>query len=146
MNNKQEQLTDLAIIKQLEQEIGKKLDQISLDKITSDFDNGYAVDENKNVVGLNLDESELYTIPNALINLKNLQKLSLYSNKIDELPAAFGQLQKLSYLGLENNQLKKLPISFVQLQNLGRLDLSRNQLKELPTWYTPPNCCQVYIG
>ena len=138
--------TDLELIKQLEQEIGRKLPQISLDKISSDLDNGYAVDENNDVVGLNLDKSELYTIPNALLNLKNLHRLSLYSKKIYELPESFGQLQNLSSLDLSDNQLKDLPASFGQLQNLSVLVLENNQLKELPAWYTPPNCCQVYIG
>ncbi|WP_353570031.1 leucine-rich repeat domain-containing protein [Candidatus Albibeggiatoa sp. nov. BB20] len=124
-------MTDLEKIQQLEQEIGKKLQQISLDKITGS-DNGYAVDENNNVIGLNLDESELATIPNALINMKNLQKLSIVGNKIEKLPAAFGQLQNLSKLRLYENQLKELPASVGQLQNLSSLGLSRNQLKELP--------------
>ncbi len=125
------QLTDLQIIEQLEREIGKELEQISLDKVSLS-DNGYAVDENNYVIGLNLDKLELSTIPNALIELKNLQKLSLYDNKITELPASFGQLQNLSYLSLYNNQLQELPASFGQLQNLSTLHLSDNQLKELP--------------
>jgi Leucine-rich repeat (LRR) protein len=123
-------MTDLDIIKQLEQEIGRKLRQISLDKVTSwNKENGYAVDENNNVVGLNLDYSGLFTIPNALINLKNLQRLSIVSNKIAELPTTFAQLQNLSELILENNQLKELSAWFGQLQNLSYLDLSGNQLK-----------------
>ena len=128
----QSKLTDLAIIQQLEQEIGRKLGQIDLDKITSSFDNGYVVDENNNVIGLNLDELELVNIPNALLNLKNLHRLSLYSNKIYELPDSFGDLNKLSYLDLQNNQLKELPESFGQLQNLSLLLLNENPL------VTPP--------
>ena len=125
--------TDLDIIKQLEQEIGQKLEQISLDKVTSWYrKNGYAVDKNNNVIGLNLDKLELCTIPNALINLKNLQRLSLLNNKVDKLPDSFVQLQNLSVLILGSNQLKKLPASFGQLQNLSVLGLWGNQLKELP--------------
>ena len=79
-------MTDLDIIKQLEQEIGKELKQTSLDKISGSYNNGYAVDENNHVIGLNLDKLELLTVPDALLSLKNLQKLSLRRNKIIKLP------------------------------------------------------------
>ncbi|WP_353570980.1 COR domain-containing protein [Candidatus Albibeggiatoa sp. nov. BB20] len=149
-------MTDLDIIKQLEQEIDKKLEQIDLDKVTSySGENGYAVDKNNNVVGLSLDYLELSVIPNSLIYLINLKKLSLvgndfnilsnsftqlqnlmelrlYNNQLQELPTSFGQLQNLRELYLENNQLQELPTSFGQLQNLRWLELHNNQLKELP--------------
>ena len=124
-------MNDLDIIKQLEQEIGKKLEQISLSNMPKN--NGYAIDENTHVVGLNLDKLGLYTIPNILINLKKLQKLSMVDNKIETLPKLFGQLQNLCFLDLQGNKLKELPMSFGQLQSLNYLDLESNELEELPT-------------
>jgi len=90
------QYTDLEIIEQIEKQINKKLLQVSFDKISNIFENCYAVGENNQVIGLELDKVELSTIPNNLINLKNLQKLSLSGNEITKLPHSFGKLQNLN--------------------------------------------------
>ncbi|MCV6638838.1 hypothetical protein [Candidatus Albibeggiatoa sp. nov. NOAA] len=136
-NNKAKQNTaDLQIIKQLEQEIGQKLAQVKIDEVDIDFinrENGYAVDQNNNVIGLSLSQLKLAQIPNAVLLLKNLQKLSIIGNDIEILPTSFGQLQNLTYLDLSFNQLKKLPASFGQLQNLSSLFLNKNPLQALPT-------------
>ncbi|MCV6639202.1 hypothetical protein [Candidatus Albibeggiatoa sp. nov. NOAA] len=145
--------TDLEIIEQLEKEINVQLksirdkephtaniiyndnffhlEQIIVNKTWQK--NGYAIDENKNVIALNLDHNELFTIPSKVCSLKNLQMLFFTGNKIKLLPSSFGQLQNLNYLDLSENNLEKLPYSFGQLQNLNSLDLENNQLKELPT-------------
>ncbi len=124
-------MTNLDIIKQLEQEIGKKLDQISLDEI-DDLNYGYVIDENKNIVGLNLNSNNLNVFPNVITKLINLRKLSLHDNEIAKLPDSFGQLQNLSDLDLSSNKLSKLPASFGQLQNLRKLNLWDNKLSKLP--------------
>jgi small GTP-binding protein len=126
-------MNDLDIIKQIEQEINKKLPQISLDKITNflNRENGYAVDENNNVIGLNLDKLELINIPEPLVLLKKLENLSIVGNKIEKLPASFGQLQNLSDLNLEENQLKELPASLLELRNLQKLCLNNNEFNQL---------------
>ncbi|WP_353570685.1 COR domain-containing protein [Candidatus Albibeggiatoa sp. nov. BB20] len=127
-------MNDLDIIKQLEKEIGRKLEQISLDKITNfGGKNGYAVDENNNVIGLNLDNNKLFNIPELLFLLKNLQKLILVGNRIETLPDSFLWLKKLKTLDLEKNNIKKLPISLLQLESLTFLNLPKNNIKNLPT-------------
>ncbi|MEK7990320.1 MAG: COR domain-containing protein [Thiotrichaceae bacterium] len=122
-------MTDLDIIKQLEQEIGRKLkkqDEIHFNSV------GYIINAQNQVIGLSLYDCEIKQIPECLCSLIYLQKLYLMSNKIEQLPASFGQLQNLSELDLDGNQLKELPASFGQLQNLSELRLYNNQLKELP--------------
>ncbi|WP_353572749.1 hypothetical protein, partial [Candidatus Albibeggiatoa sp. nov. BB20] len=86
-------MTDLDIIKQLERKIGKQLQEISLDKIAS-RSNGYAVDKDKNVVGLNLDKNEFYAIPNIIVLLRNLKKLSIVDTK--QPPAKDGWVRGLA--------------------------------------------------
>ncbi|MCV6637850.1 COR domain-containing protein [Candidatus Albibeggiatoa sp. nov. NOAA] len=124
-------MTDLYIIKRLEQEINNKLEQITLDYVGER--NGYTLDKNNNVIGLNLDKSELSIIPNEMVLLENLQKLSISGNKLEVLPESFSQLQNLTELYLGSNQLTELPPSFGQLQNLTYLWLNGNQLRKLPT-------------
>ena len=127
----QKEYTDLEIIQQLEQEIGRKLEKFTNFEKISEI--GYVLNENKDVVQLNLSQCNLNSIPNALFNLKKLEFLVISGNKVEQLPDSFVQLLNLSVLGLSKNELKELPASFGQLQNLSYLYLSSNQLKELPT-------------
>ena len=122
-------LTDLDIIAQLEERIGRKLEK--LDEIKWDSV-GYQFNDQHQVIGLGLYQCKLSDLPEEIIQLQNLRELYLGSNQLKELPASFGQLKNLSYLSLSENQLKELPTSFGQLQNLSYLSLGNNQLKELP--------------
>jgi Leucine-rich repeat (LRR) protein len=122
--------SDLEIIQQLEQEINRKLEKVSLNDIWRK--STYAINKNNNVISLNLYEININTFPNLIFSLNKLQKLGVYGTKIEQLPDSFTQLQNLSYLYLDKNQLKELPASFGQLQNLSYLYLGKNQLKELP--------------
>jgi Leucine-rich repeat (LRR) protein len=88
-------MTDLDIIKHLEQEIDKELNQINFDEISNDGNNGYAIDENKNVVRLNLDSNNLNLVPNTITKLINLCKLSLRDNEIAKLPDVVWATAKL---------------------------------------------------
>jgi Leucine-rich repeat (LRR) protein len=127
--NAKPQLTDLQIIKQLEQEIGKTLEK--LEKVEWDSV-GYVMNAQNQITELGLYKCDIEQIPEGLTDLIYLQKLFFSDNKIKKLPAWFGQLQNLSVLNLGDNQLKELPASFGQLQNLKELDLNSNQLRELP--------------
>jgi small GTP-binding protein len=122
-------MNDLDIIKQIEQQIGKKLEK--LEKVEW-YSVGYVINTQNQVTELSLYQCEMEQIPECLCDLIYLQTLFIIGNKIEKLPESFGQLQNLSDLELYNNQLKELPASFGQLQNLSYLSLSNNQLKELP--------------
>jgi hypothetical protein len=74
---------DLEIIKQLEKEIGGKLEIEELEKISDYFISGvYAVDEENRVIGLNLGQKGLSKIPQTLLKLSHLNVLNLVGNKI----------------------------------------------------------------
>jgi len=123
-------MNDLDIIKQLEQEIGKKLEHFT--KIEKVEETGYVLNENNEVIQLNLSKCDLNILPNSLFNLKKIENLYLIGTKIENLPESFSQLKNLSVLSLSSTELKELPESFGQLQNLSSLDLSKTELKELP--------------
>ncbi|WP_353570318.1 COR domain-containing protein [Candidatus Albibeggiatoa sp. nov. BB20] len=117
------------IIKQLEQELGVKLNKY---KIVEWDSQAYQINLQQQVIALSLYKCKIKQIPECLCTLSYLKELYLVGNKIAELPESFGQLQNLSVLYLNENQLKELPASFGQLQNLSQLYLNENQLKELP--------------
>jgi hypothetical protein len=92
--------SDLEIIQQLEQEINRKLEKVSLNDIWRK--STYAINKNNNVISLNLYEININTFPNLIFSLNKLQKLGVYGTKIEQLPDSFTQLQNLSYLYLGN--------------------------------------------
>ncbi|WP_353572255.1 COR domain-containing protein [Candidatus Albibeggiatoa sp. nov. BB20] len=128
-------MTDLDIIKQIEQDIGQGLEISYLEYLGSFAKrNHYAVDENQNVVGLDFSANGISYIPSIIFLLKNLSKLFSNHNKIKEIPPEIGQLKKLIELSFVNNQITDLPKELKQLQNLNTLSLEENHLKELPVW------------
>src|SRR3989337_4010108 len=125
--------TDLQILKQLEEKVGKKFIQLSLDKITKGGINGYSIGENENITGLNLS---FLRIPDYsfLKELKNLTTLDLWNNQISDI-SFLKELKNLTWLNIGNNQISD--ISFLkELKNLTTLDLSSNQISEIPTEIT----------
>jgi len=118
-------MTDLDIIAQLEQRIGRKLeklDEISWESV------GYQFNENNQVIGLGLQNCKLTELPTEITQLQNLQDLKINYNQLRTLPPEIGQLQNLQGLGLNSNQLSSLPPEIGQLQNLQFLSLYSNQL------------------
>ena len=67
-------MTDLENIRKLEKEIGQKLKQIKLEEVFH-LINGYVLDENEKVIGLNLYNFKLSKIPGSVRELKNLTHL-----------------------------------------------------------------------
>jgi len=126
-------MTDLDIIVQLEQRIGRKfekLDEIKWWDQTQPI--GYQLNEQQQVIGLNLRDCELTELPPEIAQLQNLQTLGLSSNQLSALPPEIAQLQNLQQLDLNSNQLSALPPEIAQLQNLRYLYLNSNQLRTLP--------------
>ena len=123
-------LTDLAIIKQLEREIGVELEQASINgNLTSSrggekakfadqwnyFCQGYFVDDDTRVVALALSNLQLETVPPAVLRLQHLKSLTLSNNRITALPKGLEQLPHLEYLQLYDNTIRKLRPSILDL-------------------------------
>jgi Leucine-rich repeat (LRR) protein len=125
-------MTDLNLIKQLEKEIGIELKKLPLDKISKEVTNGYALNEKKQVIGINLDKRSLTSLPNTIPKFQHLSVLSLYDNNLTTLPESITNLVNLTSLNLVNNKLTTLPESITNLVNLTSLDLRSNQLTTLP--------------
>ena len=65
-----------------------------------------------NLLGLNLGNNRLHSLPWEVCGLQSLQALNLGNNQLQELPPSIGRLLSLLVLDLYNNQLKaRLPPS-----------------------------------
>ncbi|MGD2090641.1 MAG: leucine-rich repeat domain-containing protein [Candidatus Aminicenantes bacterium] len=106
--------SDRELIKQLEKEIGRELYEREFENIHNFGERGFAIGENGEVVGLNLDEIELDPVPASLSKFHHLKKLSLLSTGITDISFLQG-LSNLTYLYLMNNQIKELPEALVEL-------------------------------
>jgi small GTP-binding protein len=118
------------IIKQLEKEIGKTLKQKDFKNIGKIYHKGFAVDENGNVIGLNLDSLKLKRLPDSLATFHHLKILSLYDNILTDV-SILQSLNSLNILDLNNNQLADIS-SLQGLSNLTRLNLRHNYVTWLP--------------
>ena len=81
---------------------------------------------------LDLQLTEVRSLPNDFGQLSQLEIVNLRCNRIENLPESFGNLSHLRQLDLSHNCLKGLPVLFQDLDNLQYLDLSSNQLQQLP--------------
>ncbi len=86
----------------------------------------------KNLTNLEIDYSDIISLPNSIGNLTNLTHLVLLNNKITSLPDSIGRLVNLTYLDLTQNRLTEIPDSIGNLTHLITLKLSYNQLSNLP--------------
>uniref|UniRef100_A0A914HYP4 Disease resistance R13L4/SHOC-2-like LRR domain-containing protein n=1 Tax=Globodera rostochiensis TaxID=31243 RepID=A0A914HYP4_GLORO len=79
---------------------------------------------------LDLNSSELVSIPTSIQTLTQLTELFVYKNKLTSLPSELGQLVNLRILGLSENNLSTLPESLSSLKKLETLDLRHNKINE----------------
>jgi small GTP-binding protein len=120
---------DLAIIKELEEAIGSQLPRVEYDRIQNYRNNGYTLNGQEQVVGLNLDTIENKYIPEILLKLKQLRRLSLGSTKLKDYSFLSG-LSGLTKLSLYHNQIAH--ISFLSgLSGLTHLSLYDNQIADI---------------
>ncbi len=123
-------LNDLELIKQLEKEIGKKLEKIDFDEVEEYGNNGFALNEKGEVIGLNLDFVKLKLIPQLLSQFLHLEKLRLVHTGVSDV-STLGELKNLTTLCLCSNNIRDIfPLG--ELKNLATLDLRNNQITELP--------------
>ena len=93
-------LRDLEIIKEIEKELGKRLERKTGIR-TGDGYQGAAYDQASDgrVVRLALKKIALNKIPKAVFKLEHLVYLSVYDNQLTSLPKEIGQLTNLTELG-----------------------------------------------
>lgn len=106
--------------------IQKELQDLQQEKHPS-----YALDKDKNIIGLSMQNLNLNDLE-FLRPLYKLQKLCLGNNDITDL-TAIQNLKDLKVLDLNNNQLNKLSISFLnELSNLEELYIYDNPIQNIP--------------
>ena len=134
---------DLEIIKQLEKEIGERLEKVKFDK-GGYFQKGYVVDEENRVVGLNLGGKKLSRIPHEIIKLSHLTALILWDNNIVDL-SPIKELRSLKKLDLSFNQINNISV-LKDLSNLTILYLSSNQIRDISVLKDLSNLTELYLN
>ena len=75
---------------------------------------------------------ELTSLPAEIWQLTSLTRLDLGGNQLTSVPAEIGRLTSLKVLNLDHNQLTSVPAEIGQLKSLKVLDLRGNLLRNLP--------------
>ncbi|MCV6639487.1 COR domain-containing protein [Candidatus Albibeggiatoa sp. nov. NOAA] len=136
-------MTDLDIIKQLEQKIGKKLYETHIRDVMH-ITNSYAM-KKENILGLNLNGNGIEAIPSSIFLLKKLLKLSINNNRIKEIPIKLTKMENLISLDISSNKLSYIPKEISQLQKVTYLNLANNQIQRLPVEIIHlKDTCQLY--
>lgn len=118
--------SDKELIDRLEKEIGKKLEVLRFSEISGYRNNGYSIDKEGRVTGLNLDEIPLAETPSSLLLFTRIRKLRLSGTKLKDF-SFLEKLTSLTVLGLIDNQLADLSV-LKGLVNLTDLYLAGNPL------------------
>ncbi len=88
--------------------------------------------EGGNLVGLNLYNQGLTTLPESIGNLTSLTHLRLNNNQLTNLPESIGNLKSLEILDLSTNKFTTFPEVVLNLKFLKQLSLQNNRLTTLP--------------
>ncbi|MFC2145968.1 COR domain-containing protein [Acidobacteriota bacterium] len=120
---------DLELLKQLEKEIGIKLMQVPLERITTETLIGFAADDNGHVKGLSLCDLRLTRVPELLTKFQQLEQLDLYKTQISDV-SSLKELKWLTMLVLESNQISDIS-SIKELKELTELNLGNNQISDI---------------
>jgi Leucine-rich repeat (LRR) protein len=93
---------DIEIIKQIEEKIWNRLKRLDIGNVIGTH-NGYVMDENENVIGLNLYDWDISGI-SFLEDLNHLTHLNLGSNQISDI-SPVKELNALTHLFLFENKI-----------------------------------------
>ncbi len=116
------------LIVRLEQELGVVLEEVSLEEIRENFGPYFALNEQREVIGLDLGNNQIQDL-NPLQGLTGLTELDLSGNQIQNL-SPLQHLTGLTVLWLEKNQIQDLsPLQ--GLSGLTELYLKDNQIQDL---------------
>ncbi|MCP4215506.1 MAG: GTP-binding protein [bacterium] len=121
---------DIELLKQLQKAIGKKLKQLQKADITKSITNGYALNERRQVTGLNLDNIKLDAEAlKCLSQFSHLKRLSVYGTGLKTLSPlqSLTKLTRLDCSGIKVSDLSPLR----GLTNLIRLDFGSTQVSDL---------------
>lgn len=83
---------------------------------------------------LSLDGNQFRALPPVLEYLHSLKGGRFSGNPLARLPDVFWHWSQLETLSITKTHLEALPPSFQALTSLRRCDLSHNRLRELPPW------------
>lgn len=81
---------------------------------------------------LNLNNSDLDTLPECICGLIHVQKLGLYNNNLNTLPQCLSLLKNLKEIELVNNQFTVFPDILYQMHNLEYIGIARNMVSVIP--------------
>lgn len=121
---------DLKLIEQLEKEMGIKLERISLERIETHGNTGFAADNKGRVRGLSIFGKRLQGLPTLLSKFQRLEKLVLYNNRINDI-SSLKELKRLTVLDLQTNEIRDIS-SLKELKNLKHLKLESNKITHMP--------------
>jgi internalin A len=122
-------MTDIEVIKVIEEELGVQISQRKRNELNK-WVNGYSLNQNGNVIGLNLHNCDISEIVvDFIVKLRLLESLVLDRNSIVDI-SFIEELVNLKKLDLNNNEISD--ISLVEgLNRLEYLDFGNNTITEL---------------
>jgi internalin A len=121
---------DRVLIKELEERLGIKLEELPPDELMVFGKRGYTVDAMGSVVGLSLSLCKLSNLPSlTLEKLTQLKILVLTNNQINDI-SALEKLTLLIELYLNNNQISDIS-ALEKLTLLKTLVLTNNQISDI---------------
>ena len=105
------------VVKRLERQLKEPLKPMPLDRIMPSTDNGYTLDENRRLVGLNLYKAGLADI--SFLEdaaFAHLTHLEISKNKVSDIDiSSLSGLTGLTYLDLRYNRIAQLPPETLQM-------------------------------
>ncbi|HBU22584.1 MAG TPA: hypothetical protein DEB17_01040, partial [Chlorobaculum sp.] len=122
-------MSDLDVIRQIEQELGMQLEPV--DKLKW-YSKGYKLDKDQRVTAIGLYDcgsDTLDRIIQPLESLKSLSELSLSSNQITDI-SPLASLNSLSMLWLDRNQITDIA-PLASLNSLSMLWLFGNKISDI---------------
>ncbi len=99
-------------IRRLERQLGTKLPRLEPDQCFDSSKNGYTVDEDGNITGLNLSDLGISELP-FLTPFKALTRLNLSHNQVSD-PSLPVEMDRLTHLDLRFNQVVQLPMALLE--------------------------------
>ncbi len=126
-------MTDLQILRQIEEQLGIKLQKfdnndIMVDNIEHIGSSGYVLDNKNFVIGLSINGIALDNLLN-ISKLKKLQELLLKSTEINNI-STIKELNNLEIIVLPDNQIEDIS-ALKELKYLKVLDLRDNQITDI---------------
>ena len=124
-------MTDLQILKELENQLNVEFEEIDINVIYSnnwEKTAKYSIDNQFNIIGLKIFDIKIDDLL-LISKLINIETLSLRENKITDI-SVLENLKQIRSFDLSNNQIKDISV----LENLKQIDwlnLSNNQIKDI---------------